>query len=66
MPTRNLTPLAAVNSPVCIECDERPPNVQFQPCGHVVLCSKCADVIRKCPHCRAPIKEKNGISTSGV
>ncbi|KAH3731876.1 hypothetical protein Pelo_17294 [Pelomyxa schiedti] len=27
-------------SNVCMECDERPPYVQLQPCGHVVLCSQ--------------------------
>ncbi|KAH3731341.1 MORN motif protein [Pelomyxa schiedti] len=27
-------------SNVCMECDERPPDVQLQPCGHVVLCSQ--------------------------
>ncbi|KAH3732013.1 phosphatidylinositol 4-phosphate 5-kinase 8 [Pelomyxa schiedti] len=43
---------------VCIECDERPPNMQFQPCGHVVLCSQCGATVRKCPHCRVPIKTK--------
>ncbi|KAH3759178.1 hypothetical protein Pelo_9011 [Pelomyxa schiedti] len=46
---------------MCIECDERPPNVQFQPCGHVVLCTQCAATVRKCPHCRAPIKTKTEI-----
>ncbi|KAH3762783.1 hypothetical protein Pelo_5370 [Pelomyxa schiedti] len=43
---------------MCIECDERPPNMQFQPCGHVVLCSQCGATVRKCPHCRVPIKTK--------
>ncbi|KAH3732254.1 2-isopropylmalate synthase [Pelomyxa schiedti] len=28
------------HSDVCMECDERPPDVQLQPCGHVVLCSQ--------------------------
>ncbi|KAH3758680.1 beta-ketoacyl synthase [Pelomyxa schiedti] len=43
---------------VCIECDERPPNMQFQPCGHVVLCSQCGSTVKKCPHCRVQIKAK--------
>ncbi|KAH3722578.1 hypothetical protein Pelo_18716 [Pelomyxa schiedti] len=46
---------------MCIECDERPPNVQFQPCGHMVLCSQCAATVRKCTHSRAPIKTKTEI-----
>ncbi|KAH3758867.1 hypothetical protein Pelo_9306 [Pelomyxa schiedti] len=46
-------------SNVCMECDERPPNVQLQPCGHIVLCSQCATVMKKCPECRvAIIKDK--------
>ncbi|KAH3762782.1 radial spoke head protein [Pelomyxa schiedti] len=43
---------------VCIECDERPPNVQLQPCGHVVACSQCAAAMKKCPECRSLIKDK--------
>ncbi|KAH3732466.1 2-isopropylmalate synthase [Pelomyxa schiedti] len=46
------------SSTACMECDERPPNVQFQPCGHVVLCSQCAAFMKKCPDCRAFIKYK--------
>ncbi|KAH3731386.1 mORN repeat protein [Pelomyxa schiedti] len=45
-------------SNVCVECEERPPDVQLQPCGHVVLCSQCAAVMKKCPHCRTFIKDK--------
>ncbi|KAH3766614.1 2-isopropylmalate synthase [Pelomyxa schiedti] len=43
---------------VCVECDERPPNVILHPCGHVLLCSECASAMRKCPQCRAPISQK--------
>ncbi|KAH3765462.1 Phosphatidylinositol 4-phosphate 5-kinase 4 [Pelomyxa schiedti] len=43
---------------MCIECDERPSNVQLQPCGHLVLCSQCAAAVRKCPHCRVVIRTK--------
>ncbi|KAH3766978.1 hypothetical protein Pelo_1142 [Pelomyxa schiedti] len=45
-------------SNVCVECEERPPDVQLQPCGHVVLCSQCAAVMKKCPHCHTFIKDK--------
>ncbi|KAH3758679.1 hypothetical protein Pelo_9496 [Pelomyxa schiedti] len=45
-------------SNVCVECEERPPDVQLQPCGHVVLCSQCAAVMKKCPDCRSFIKGK--------
>ncbi|KAH3705765.1 hypothetical protein Pelo_19687 [Pelomyxa schiedti] len=43
---------------VCIECEEKPPNVILHPCGHAVLCSECAATMRKCPQCRAPITQK--------
>ncbi|KAH3758475.1 2-isopropylmalate synthase [Pelomyxa schiedti] len=46
------------SSTACMECDERPRNVRFQPCGHVVLCSQCATFMKKCPDCRAFIKDK--------
>ncbi|KAH3767856.1 phosphatidylinositol-4-phosphate 5-kinase [Pelomyxa schiedti] len=49
---------ALPSSSVCMECEERPPDVQLQPCGHVVLCSQCATVMKKCPHCRTFIKNK--------
>ncbi|KAH3763768.1 hypothetical protein Pelo_4390 [Pelomyxa schiedti] len=45
-------------SNVCVECEERLPDVQLRPCGHVVLCSQCAAVMKKCPHCRTFIKDK--------
>ncbi|KAH3765464.1 2-isopropylmalate synthase [Pelomyxa schiedti] len=45
-------------SNVCMECEERPPDMQLQPCGHIVLCSQCAAVMRKCPDCRTFIKDK--------
>ncbi|KAH3758719.1 Morn repeat protein [Pelomyxa schiedti] len=57
--TAALTPTTLVNK-LCMECDENPPNVQFQPCGHIVLCSQCAAVgMRKCLVCRTPIQQKN-------
>ncbi|KAH3731874.1 mORN repeat protein [Pelomyxa schiedti] len=58
--TSSVSPAASVpnHSNVCMECDERPPDVQLQPCGHVVLCSQCAVVMKKCPACRSLIKDK--------
>ncbi|KAH3722679.1 hypothetical protein Pelo_18615 [Pelomyxa schiedti] len=35
-------PTATIVNKLCIECDERQPNVLFQPCGHVVLCSQAS------------------------
>ncbi|KAH3731953.1 TIR protein [Pelomyxa schiedti] len=42
----------------CIVCDERPRNIRLHPCGHGVLCTECAALVRKCPFCRDPIQEK--------
>ncbi|KAH3758720.1 2-isopropylmalate synthase [Pelomyxa schiedti] len=53
-----ITSSSTTNNSMCIECDERPPNIQFLPCGHTVLCSQCASVVRKCPQCRTPITKK--------
>ncbi|KAH3722960.1 hypothetical protein Pelo_18333 [Pelomyxa schiedti] len=46
------------NEKSCIVCDERPRAVLLQPCGHSVLCSECAALVRKCPFCRSPIEDK--------
>ncbi|KAH3732014.1 hypothetical protein Pelo_17154 [Pelomyxa schiedti] len=50
--------MTTAGTDICVECEERPPEVELQPCGHVVLCSQCAAVMKKCPDCRAFIKGK--------
>ncbi|KAH3766613.1 MORN motif precursor [Pelomyxa schiedti] len=50
---------------LCMECDERPPNVLLHPCGHLVLCSNCAATRRKCPQCRTKIQRKTSTGNSG-
>ncbi|KAH3767518.1 hypothetical protein Pelo_605 [Pelomyxa schiedti] len=42
----------------CLVCDERPPSVCFQPCGHVVVCSECSGVVKRCTLCRTLIQHK--------
>ena len=40
----------------CAICLDRPPNVTFVPCGHKMTCEQCAERVRECPNCRAPIR----------
>lgn len=40
----------------CAICLDRPPNVTFFPCGHKMTCEQCAERVRECPNCRAPIR----------
>eukprot|EP00798_Chlamydomonas_sp_ICE-L_P025152 gene25152-biopygen19622 len=46
---------------LCVVCFERERNVFLQPCGHVIMCSRCCDeVLAKssaCPICRAQVLE---------
>ena len=40
----------------CAICLDRRPNVTFVPCGHKMTCEQCAERVRECPNCRAPIR----------
>eukprot|EP00798_Chlamydomonas_sp_ICE-L_P025277 gene25277-biopygen19741 len=45
---------------LCVVCFERERNVFLQPCGHVIMCSRCCDEVEKsstCPICRAQVLE---------
>eukprot|EP00798_Chlamydomonas_sp_ICE-L_P020819 gene20819-biopygen29554 len=46
---------------LCVVCMERERDVFLQPCGHVILCSRCCDEVlaksSKCPVCRAQVLE---------
>ncbi|KAH3722811.1 hypothetical protein Pelo_18483 [Pelomyxa schiedti] len=54
-------PFVPPSNNVCMECDERVPNVRLHPCGHIVLCSQCASTMRKCPQCRTQIHQKQTV-----
>ncbi|KAH3722646.1 hypothetical protein Pelo_18647 [Pelomyxa schiedti] len=43
---------------LCFVCEERPPNIYFQPCGHAVVCSECSTALKRCTTCRTPIHHK--------
>ena len=57
--------------PPCMLCDE-PSTMLYEPCGHVVTCKQCSIRAKKCPSCRAKIKDKtfigeeNGAGEAGV
>jgi hypothetical protein len=41
----------------CIICGDAPPNLRYDPCGHVLMCAGCDAQLhdRRCPTCRQPI-----------
>ncbi|XP_057380632.1 E3 ubiquitin-protein ligase MIB2-like [Daphnia carinata] len=51
-PDQSLPPSAGIE---CIVCCENPPDVRFEPCGHVVTCSECAQRMKKCLKCHVVI-----------
>lgn len=42
----------------CIICLENQKNKILVPCGHYILCNKCANKVDKCPLCRTHITNK--------
>ena len=36
---------------VCIVCNDRPRQVLFQPCDHIVVCEECSASLTHCPRC---------------
>ncbi|XP_062506167.1 E3 ubiquitin-protein ligase MIB2-like isoform X2 [Corticium candelabrum] len=42
---------------VCPVCDEEA-NIEFRPCGHVVMCENCSKHAKKCLQCRVQIESK--------
>ena len=39
------------NQEPCFLC-ESPVDVKFEPCGHAMMCSTCAERAKKCPQCK--------------
>ena len=46
---------------LCICCLDRPRDIVFLSCMHVVVCEQCAPRTASCPTCRVPITEKRRI-----
>ena len=42
----------------CAICYENVADVRLKPCGHVVVCTACAQRIDQCTHCRVPITSR--------
>ena len=53
---REITAVPRAEEQTCAICLESPPNVTFVPCGHKMTCEQCAERVRECPSCRAPIR----------
>ena len=53
---RELAAVPRAEGQTCAICLDRPPNVTFVPCGHKMTCEQCAERVRECPNCRAPIR----------
>ena len=53
---REITAVPRAEEQTCAICLDRPPNVTFVPCGHKMTCEQCAERVRECPSCRAPIR----------
>ena len=39
---------------LCVLC-ENPADVKFEPCGHITMCSDCADRAKRCPVCKVQV-----------
>ncbi|AAQ91688.1 inhibitor of apoptosis protein 3 [Choristoneura fumiferana DEF multiple nucleopolyhedrovirus] len=48
-------PLTLPENKMCKICFNAEKTVCFNPCGHVLVCVKCATVLKDCPMCRAKI-----------
>ena len=46
---------------LCICCLDRPRDIVFLSCNHMVVCEQCAPRMASCPTCRMPITEKRRI-----
>ena len=46
---------------LCVCCLDRPRDIVFLSCMHVVVCEQCAPRTASCPTCRVPITEKRRI-----
>jgi len=50
----------------CIICEERVAKIIFNPCHHLVLCSKCSHLVAHCPMCRSTIASRYEIYSNWV
>ena len=46
--------IAGESPPLCMVCEDVC-DVQFVPCGHVMVCSECGHRIKRCPLCKVSL-----------
>ena len=51
--------------PLCLVCEDEC-DVQLDPCGHITVCSKCGQRLKKCPTCKASQKNWAGLRWAGL
>jgi hypothetical protein len=52
------------NEKACVVCLTNDKQVRLDPCGHICLCTECAQLITKeCPLCQAPITRQQIVSS---
>jgi hypothetical protein len=43
---------------LCVECKAAPRDCALLPCGHIILCNKCAEVKQACPYCASAVARR--------
>ena len=43
---------SGVSRQPCLLCEDHPASIRFSPCGHTVLCSRCAQRAKRCLQCK--------------
>jgi Zinc finger, C3HC4 type (RING finger) len=54
----------ASGNPSCLICMEKPRDIAFFSCGHIVSCRACSVNLKNCPFCRQRITERVQVSRS--
>ena len=52
----------------CFLC-ESPVDVKFEPCGHALMCSTCAQRAKKCPQCKVKLvtgEDNNNVMSARI
>ena len=53
-----LDPIRSEEGKECVVCCEASPDIKFIPCGHTIVCSECAQRMKKCLECHQLITNK--------
>ena len=43
---------------LCTLCEEAKANLEFGPCGHIIMCAKCGERIKKCLECKQIVESR--------